>query len=503
MTADNDVDQAIEDQPTAADESAELKDEPLKYDLKIEEPSACERHLTVTIEREEIDRYFDEAFQKLMETADVPGFRKGRAPRQLVEQRFRKDVKDQVKGSLLMDALGQITEESDLAAISEPDIDVGAIELPDEGPLVFEFNLEVRPDFEVPNWKGLKIERPSREFSKADVDQQLERLLAERGRLVPHDGAAKKGDYITVDLKFKDGDRVLSESKEEVIRIRPVLSFRDARIEKFDKLMSGVKGGETREVDVTISEQVPNESLRGKTIKGVFDVQEVKRLELPELTDELLEELGDFDSEAELRDAIQDGLKQRLAYEQQQRARQQVLATLTEAANWELPPDLVRRQTKREVDRMAMELRSAGFSEDEIRTRSNQIWQNSQSTTETALKEHFILERIAEEENITVAEGDYDEEIARIAQQSQQSPRRVRAQLEKRGLMDSLRNQIIERKTVAMIVSHAKFKDVPFDIGVSEEYALEQSAGGGTETEIPEAKYDDAAQPLKEPKQHD
>ncbi len=102
-----------------------------------------------------------------MPTAAVPGFRAGRAPRKLVETRFRKDVGEQVKGTLLMDSMTQVTEDEEFSAISEPDFDFDAVEVPDEGPMTFEFDIEVRPEFDLPKWKGLKIERPVREFSDA------------------------------------------------------------------------------------------------------------------------------------------------------------------------------------------------------------------------------------------------------------------------------------------------------------------------------------------------
>src|SRR5579871_4370272 len=123
---------------------------PLELDVQIGRPSACQRHVTVTIGRDDIERYFDKAFKDLMPSANVPGFRAGRAPRKLVEHRFRKEVADQVKGSLLMDSLSQVTETQNLAAISEPDFDPTAVELPDEGPMTFEFDLEVRPEFDMP-----------------------------------------------------------------------------------------------------------------------------------------------------------------------------------------------------------------------------------------------------------------------------------------------------------------------------------------------------------------
>ncbi|HVX64409.1 MAG TPA: trigger factor [Pirellulales bacterium] len=460
--------------------------EKLDLDVKIDSRSACERHITVTIPREDIDRYFSNAFSELMDKAAVPGFRAGRAPRKLVELRFRKDVADQVKGSLLMDSLGQISESHDMSPISEPEFDPTAIVVPEEGPMTFEFDIEVRPEFDLPNWKGLQIEKPVREFSAEDVEKQLQNLLARHGKLVPFDGAAEPGDYLSLNLTFKDGETEISSVKEEIIRIRPVLSFRDGKVEGFAKLMQGAQAGETRVGKAKLSDDAPNEQLRGKEITAEFEVLEVKKLELPELSHAFLEQLGDFESEADLRDAIKDNLDRRLAYEQQRRARQQILAALTEAADWDLPPALLKRQSRRELERSVLELRRSGFGEEEIRAHENELRQNSRVNTARALKEHFILERIAEEQGIEDLPQDYDDEIVLIARQSGESPRRVRAQLEKRGLMDTLRNQIIERKAIDLILESAKFKDVPYEIEGADAEAIDQSAGGEDE-EIPEA----------------
>jgi trigger factor len=476
---------------SSSEEQGEEK-EKLHLDVKVDSKGACERHVTVSIPREEVERYFDKAFSDLMPNAAVPGFRPGRAPRKLIEHRFRKEVSDQVKGSLIMDSLSQITDEQKLAAISEPELDLRAIEIPDEGPMVFEFDIEVRPEFELPNWKGLQIERPVRDFTEADVDQQLRRILENRGRLVPYEGPAEVGDYISTKLTFRHGEEVLSQSDEEVIRIRPVLSFRDGKIVKFDKLMQGVRAGETREAEATLTDDAPNEALRGKRVTAVFEVHEVKRLELPELTGDLLRDLGNFESEAELRDSIREQLKRQLQYHQQRQARRQVLSQLTVAAHWDLPPELLQRQSNRELQRAILELRSAGFTDDQIRAHQNELRQNSRAATARALKEHFILERIAEEEGIEDQPEDYDTEVALLAAQAGESVRRVRARLEKQGLMDALRNQIIERKVIDRILSHAKFKDIPFELEPSDAEAIDQSASGGEEeSEIPEAEFPD------------
>ena len=489
---DNDkLPEAVLNSDAPAEAEGEEEIQPLALEVKVDNRSTCERHVTVTISREDIDRYFDKEFSELMPTAHVPGFRPGRAPRKLVEARFRKDIGDKVKGELLMNSLAQVNEEQKLSAISEPDFDFEAVEIPEKGPLTFEFDIEVRPEFEVPKWKGLVIEKPVRDFSDADVSQTLESVLARRGRLAPHAGPAEPGDYITTNLTFKHDDHVTASATEEVIRIRPVLSFRDGRIENFDKLMVGVRAGETRQGEAVLSEDAPNFMMRGQTITAVFEVLEVKKLEMPALGPELLEELGGFRDEAELRDAIRDQLARQLEHDQHRRAREQITAALTVAANWDLPSAMLQRQSRRELQRAVMELQRSGFTEDDIRSHENALRQNSMASTARALKEHFILERIAEEEEVEVAETDYEAEIKLIAEQSNEAPRRVRSRLEKSGSMDVLRNQIVERKVVELILAQAKFKEVPYDFRRNDEEAIGHAAGGGEHADIPDAKYDE------------
>lgn len=484
-------DASLNAEQAALAENGEEQAERLDLEVKVEERSTCERHVTVTVPRADIERYFDKEFSELMPTAQVPGFRPGHAPRKLVETRFRKDIAQKVKSELVMNSLAQVNEEQKLSAISEPDFDFEAIDVPDEGAMTFEFDIEVRPEFALPEWKGLKIEKPVREFSDADVAETLRSVLTRRGRLVPCDGPAEAGDYISTNLTFKHQGDVLASAQEEVIRIRPTLSFRDGNIEAFDKLMVGVRAGETREGEALLSDDAPNAALRGQKVTAVFEVLEVKKLETPSLTPELLDELGGFADEAELCDAIRDQLGRQLEYEQHRRAREQITAALTVSANWELPPALLQRQSRRELQRSVMELQRSGFSDDEIRAHENALRQNSMASTAQALKEHFILERIAEEEGIDAEDQDYDAEIRLIAAQGGESPRRVRARLEKAGSMDVLRNQIIERKVIERILEHASFKEVPYEFRRTDEEAVDRAAGGGEHADIPDAKYDE------------
>ena len=464
---------------------------PLNLKIDMVEVSACERHVTVTIPREDINLYFQQQFDDLAPQAEVPGFRAGKAPRKLIENRFRPQVTDQVKGSLIMDSLAQIGESEDYNAISEPDLDFELVNVPEEGDMTYEFDIEVRPEFDLPNWKGLKLERPEQEFGDDDIFEHVAKVGVQFSDMVPVDEAAKADDFLICDITCKHDGKVVSQASEQSIQVRDTLSLADATIEGFGKLVTGAKAEESKTAKVEISEFSDNEELRGKEVEIEFKILDVKRVEKQSIG-EIADKLG-FESEDELKKVVMDSLEGQLQYAQREKIRDQISRSLTESATWELPPDLLRRQSKRELDRSVMELRSSGFSEDEIIARENGLRKNILERTERLLKEHFILERIAEEETVEDSPEDYDVEIARLAAQQNDSPRRIRARIERSGQMDSLRNMIIERKVIDKITDAAEITAVEMKSDEKDAVtALNFFAAGGAGEAIPEAKYDDS-----------
>jgi trigger factor len=474
--------------PSAQDEP------PLKMEVSVQSPQACLREVIVTVAPEEVQRYLKKAYDELVPEAQVPGFRAGRAPRKLVEKQFKDRVKEQVKGSLVMDSLAQVTETQPFSAISEPNFDFDAVQLPEEGNFVFQFSVEVRPEFPTPQWQGLELSKPVEATTEADIDAAIERVLSRNATLEATDEAAVLGDKLLITAVFKEDGKVLSEMDEERVTLQPRLSFSDGTCANFGELMAGAMEGDTRHGKVKISETADDEEHRGKILDAEFHVVEVLHKSIPELTPAVLQDLGDFESVEEFRDFVRNSLERQAQYRQQQAVRQAVVRLLTEHASFELPPELVRRQTARELQRKVLELRRSGFPEEEIRRIVNLSRQNAQASTELALREHFILEQIAEELKIEAEPADYDAEIELIAQQSDEPVRRVRARLEKTGQMDALRNQIVERKVIEAILAEAKVNEMPVsrDSETDQEFAVFHSVLGTKDvSNIPQAMHDD------------
>jgi len=458
----------------------------LDLDVQISDVGPCKKHLKVTIPHTDVERQFKESLGEMSKEAVIPGFRPGRAPRQLVEKRFRKQVAGQVKSTLLMACLEQLDEEHKLNPISQPELDVEAIELPENGPMTFEMDVEVRPDFPLPAYKALSLKSPVKKVEEADIDAQVKAFQERYAQLVPKfEGSAEVGDFVTADLAFSMHGKPLNEAKEIQFRLQSELRFQDGTVPELDKVLVGVKPGETREADAKIGSSSPDPNLRGQTIQVAFNILDLKTLRLPELDAAFYNRTG-FDDEADLREALQGVLERRYETQRQQAVRTELLGKLIAETPFDLPADLVSKQEKSTLRRLAMDLRQGGLSDTDIRAREAELRANAHEMTLRSLKEFFILAKIAEVENIKVEDEDMEIEIEAIAARSDESPRRVRARVEKEGLADTLASQILERKTIDRILEFVKLEEVPM-VEDKEVETLDQAA-----TTAPEGLVEDS-----------
>jgi trigger factor len=478
------------DMDGTADGATENK-EKLNFQVDVKAIGDCQRHVTVTIPVEDVQRYFKQRYDQLMPVAEIPGFRPGKAPRKLIESKFRKSVTEQVKGSLLLDTLTQIGDEQLFSAIGEPEFEFEAVSLEEGAPLQFEFDIEVRPDFDLPQWKGLELPRLTHDFTVAEIDAQAGQFLRRQSNLVPVTDTVKLKDEVTLNIEVSLDGQPLAVLSEIEVTVQPTVSFRDGNLTGFADLVVGKSINDTADAKAQISSSAANEAARGKEVDVKLTILDIKRYEDSELSESTYSRFGEqFNDIGEVRDAIKEEFERRMAHEENRQIRAAITNSLTEAANWQLPPDLLSRQSRRELDRAVMELRRNGMSEDFIKAYENNLRQNSDQQTAIALREHFILERIAEAEGIEDTPEDYDQEIALIASSLGDSPRRVRSRLEKAGQLDALRNQIVERRVIDLIKSHAVFKDQDFPIPLDDVAAVREFLAGKSEAEIPVAKSD-------------
>jgi len=468
---------------TTAEAEPETPAKPkLALDVQIEDVGPCKKHVKVAIPRADVEKQFKDSLGEMTREAHVPGFRPGHAPRGLVEKRFRKEVANQVKSSLLMASLEQLDEDYKLNPITQPELDIAAIELPDDGPMKYEIEVEVRPDFPVPAYKALTVRRPGRTITDADVDTQLTAFLERYAQLVPKlEEGAELGDYITADLAFAKDGATLNEVKEIQFRLQPELRFQDGKVPHLEAALKGVRPGETRESEALIGSSSPDPRLRGQTIRVTFVVNDLKTLRMPEVNESFFQGVG-FESLEDLRGGLRGVLERRLEFQKREAVRREIVTQLVAATPIDLPADLVSRQEKSTLRRQVHELRDSGLGEAEIRAREAELRANAHESTLQSLKEFFLLAKIAEAEGIKVDDADLEAEIEALALRSDDSVRKVRARVEKEGLADALASQILERKTIDRIAEYVKFEEV----AMAEDRAVEtidETAGHATEGE--------------------
>ena len=460
--ADETVADATEDEGGTAVLDAPGGPDRMDLDVEVEEVGPCRKHVRVTIPRSSIDDIMERAVGEYSSQAAIPGFRAGRVPPALVRKRFKQELGDQVKQNLLLQSLEQVSEEQDLDPINEPDLDVEALEIPDDGDFEYEFDVEVRPDFDLPQYKGLKIDRPGREVDDTEVEAYQVGYLEQYATVEEVDRPAELGDQLVTSVVFKHDGKKLNNFQTLEFRLRKSLDFPDASLENAGELLTGVKAGDVKTGTMTVSMEADRIDMRGETIEAEFTVTAVKEVQVPEMNEEFMERL-DIESEAELTDRMYSNLTRQIEYKQRQSTREQVLEKIQEAADWDLPEELVKKQTENAMRREVLEMQQAGFTSQQIRTRENDLRQQVISNTRRNLKEHFVLDRVADEENIEVSDTELEYEIQLMAYQAGENPRRVRSRMIKTGVIENLRAQIRERKAVDVILGSADFNDTEME----------------------------------------
>jgi trigger factor len=446
-----------------ADDSGTPPKRKIDLNVTITDSGPCKKHIAIEIPQVEVERQFDDTLKDMRKEAQVPGFRPGRAPRGLVQRRFRKEVAGQVKSNLLVACMERLDEDYKLNPITQPNLDLEAIEIPDHGPLTFELDVEVQPEFDVPSYKGMRLKRPVKTINDRDIAAQLEVFLERYAQLVPKlEGGAELGDFVIADLVFHKDGVTLNTAKELQFRLQSELRFQDGRIPDLAGSLVGARPGDVRDAEAQVGTSSPDPALRGQTIRVTIRVQDLKRLRLPELNAEFLESIG-FESVDELREALRDVLERRVRFQQRQALRHQLLDSLIAQVPFDLPHDLVARQERKTLRRQVEEMRQHGLSESQIRAREAEVRANAHEQTLKSLKEYFLLSRVAQAEGIEIAEDDIDMEIDAIAARTDESPRRIRARIEKEELAEGLAQQILERKTLDAMLEAVTIEDVPMD----------------------------------------
>jgi trigger factor len=243
---------------------------------------------------------------------------------------------------------------------------------------------------------------------------------------------------------------------------RKRLALSDGVAQDFGQKMTGAKVGDTRTVDITLSQEVNAAALRGAMVQAAFTVKDIKTTRPPEMNEGLYENFGVRNAE-QFDEYVRARLNRYMDYTQRNAARASVFDTLAKDAKFDLPQDLLLRQSRKTLQRRVMEMRNSGMTDDQIVGRQRVLEQDVVRTTAASLKEHFVLQKIAELEKLEIEDEDIDAEIEAIADRAGESPRKVKAKLEREDMIEALATELLERKALDIVLATAEYEEYEFN----------------------------------------
>ena len=424
--------------------------------VTIEEAGPCKKKVTIEIVREKIKKAIDKQYEEMGKEALVPGFRKGRAPRRLLEKRFGKETTEQIKLTMLSDASKSAIEDNKLQTIGEPDIDFENIELPAEGSLSFDFEIEVRPEFDLPQLEGIPVTKTKLEVTDEQIDREIEQMQRWSGVWTPREeGSVELEDQIIADAVLKiDGIEEDEKLDNVEIYVRQSGFVGAIPVEKLDELLVGAKAGETKKTSVEVPKTFFREEYRGKKVDIQISIKDVKWLKPAELDENLLKRY-DVEDKDELREKIHDSLHGRLETQGRTEMTEQIYEYLLDKTDLDLPLNIVAEQTNSVLQRQYTNLLMRGLSREQIGEQIEQLKAGSEQQAEKQVKTFFIMDKIADKLDMDVSEEEINGHIAQLAMQKGLRPEKMREDMERNDSLAQLKLEVRQDKCIAKLLETA------------------------------------------------
>ena len=429
--------------------------------IEIEEVGPCKKLLKFEIPKETIDDEWQKQLKEVARMAKVPGFRKGKAPRKLLEKNYGDKIMDDVKRAVVSGSYQQAIEENKLSPIGDPDI--GNFDLELGKPLKFEITLEVLPTFELGDYKGMKLQRKPVSVTDEDIDKALETISKQKAQLtIVKTGKVKVEDFIICDCEVGINDEVVwSDQELEVMASGSHVA--DINVPDLKDRLVGAKSGDKVSVDVELGDSFSVEQHRNKSAKMEISIKEIKRPKSPKIDDELAKQVG-YDTLGELKEFMSKRLemeKKRMAEGEMQ---EQISSKLIEMADFEMPEDMIKHHTNERLHKYQLDLVNKGTPQEEIEKHTEDMKSASEEAVVRDFKMSLVLEHIAEKERIFVTEDDVNRRISEMAGMYGLDAAGMKKQLEKMNSMSNLRHQLRESKTLNLLMKEANIEEVKEEV---------------------------------------
>ena len=443
-----------------ADEKQEEEKEEIKDIVTIEDSGPCKKKVSIEILEEKIKDTIKQDYDELRKESVIPGFRKGRAPMRLLEKKFGDELSKQVKVKLLAEASDAAVKDNELDMIGDPEIDYENIELPESGSMKFDFEVEVRPDFELPGLEGIEVEKPKITFGEEEIDDAVMSMRKRSGVMEPKDGAVELEDQVIANVVLDIEDFEEDEKRENTeIMVQKDGYVAGIPVEGLGDLLVGAKSGDKKTANVEVAATFYNEQYRGKKIAVEIDIKDVKHLVPAELNEAFFERLG-IDDEDELRERITESMEQQADRDARANMSQQIQQYLVDNTDFDLPESVIAEHSSRVLQREYTNMLIQGKQREEIEQQMGQLRASSEDQAKEQLKQFFVMAKVADELEIEVTEEEINGHIAQVAAYRGKRPEKMREELLKDGSLAQFSMQVREEKCIDKILESAKITEV-------------------------------------------
>jgi trigger factor len=413
--------------------------------------------LEVEVEEERVNDALDRAFKKVVKQVVVPGFRKGKVPRKIFEAKFGvESLYRDALDILLPEVYPAAVEEAKIEPVDRPDIDV--IQLEKGKPLIFKAKVTVKPEVILGEYKGLPVEEKDVAVTPEDVAKELENLRKSHASIVVvEDGTVENGDTVLLDFEgYMDGAPFEGGQAENYQLEIGTGTF----VAGFEEQLIGMARGEEKEITVRFPDDYHAEHLRGKEAVFKVRIHEIKRKELPELDDEFAKDISEFDTLDELKADLENKLKEKAERDKKAYMEQQVVDQAVANATIDVPDVMIRNEIEHMYADFENRLRMQGIALDLyfqfMNTTPEKIKEEMRESAEKRVRTALVLEAIGKAEEIEVTEKDIEAELTKIAESAKLDVDKVKEIFSSRGQLDSLKAEILTRKTVDFLLTHSK-----------------------------------------------
>ena len=431
--------------------------------VTVETLAPCRKLLRVEVDAQAVDEAFAAVTKDFQKQASLPGFRPGKAPRELVAKKYEADIKAEAKRKLIGDAYRKAVDEKKIAAVGYPDIE--EIQFGRGQALQFAATIETAPEFQMPDYKGLQVKREARSVTDADVERALELLRRQHTKFETVARAARPGDIAVVNYTGTcDGKPItdtaptakgLTEQKNFWVDIGP-----EAFLPGFAEQLAGARAGDRRAVSMDFPADFVTKELAGK--KGAFDIEvvEIKEKVLPPV-DDAFARLYDAESPEKLRAGVRRDLENELNYSQAKAIRTQVIRGLLDRVNFDLPESAVAQETRNAVYDIVRQNTKRGVTREMIERQKEEIYSAATHNAKERVKLSFLIQRIAEKEELKVSQEEILKRAQSLAALYQIPLEKFLKDLQKRNGVPELYEQILHEKALDLLEKSAVIEDVP------------------------------------------